>query len=614
METTRDFAQRTWNLLNISVPQSGSTSRTRVAFHALILTLIIASFWTLDSLKDPVFEALVGMKWQPGAKLWSVITTLVVVCVYDFLTSAVDKHALFHIVSVLYGMIFFIICAILYHVRVSERKDPGENGAGDEMTEFWLLGYFTYFAIESFGSLMVAMFWSFTNNLMNLEDAKDVYGIIISCAQVGAVLGSTFATRASVWGIECLFLLGSMGIFTISLLMKGYLLAFQHDQDTEEKLRTRVYSADAEAQDMLYASGSPEGKPSSSQEVSPGGIWCSRFLGGFYEGLKLVMRHRYVALLFLVSTLYEVVVTILDYQFKLMGVAWAQERVIGNLKLDLESEESSQGTFADLLGHFGQVTNFTAFLISFFGFSYLANSWGVSGTLLVFPVCLFSATLVTNFFSNLWVVFISVSVIKALIFALYDPVKELLYMPTSEDIKFKAKAWIDVFGARFAKAVGSLFTYAAHGDVAVLRERSGLFVLVVSAALIGVAVYIGREFERLVWAGEVVGESPGARDGSRGPTSGPFELPTRNGRKPGDVGYDGYDLQLFEGVFDDESGDGGRNGSGASGATGADAGRKTKATEEEVDLLGNDAPKIGGSPEHPRDRYASSANIPRKPR
>ena len=72
-----------------------------------------------------------------------------------------------------------------------------------------------------------------------------------------------------------------------------------------------------------------------------------------------------------------------------------------------------------------------------------------------------------NFFNSLWVLFISVSLIKvprslslslslnlnltqtrtltpnpnlsaspqALVFSLYDPVKELLYMPTSEDVK-----------------------------------------------------------------------------------------------------------------------------------------------------------------------------------
>lgn len=34
------------------------------------------------------------------------------------------------------------------------------------------------------------------------------------------------------------------------------------------------------------------------------------------NGLKLVLRHQYVALLFGISCLYEVVLTILDYQMK----------------------------------------------------------------------------------------------------------------------------------------------------------------------------------------------------------------------------------------------------------------------------------------------------------
>lgn len=36
------------------------------------------------------------------------------------------------------------------------------------------------------------------------------------------------------------------------------------------------------------------------------------------NGLKLVLRHQYVALLFGISCLYEVVLTILDYQMKVL--------------------------------------------------------------------------------------------------------------------------------------------------------------------------------------------------------------------------------------------------------------------------------------------------------
>ena len=45
--------------------------------------------------------------------------------------------------------------------------------------------------------------------------------------------------------------------------------------------------------------------------------------------------------------------------------------------------------------------------------------------------------------------------IKGLNYALNQPAKEQLYIPTSRESKYKAKAWIDSFGSRFSKTVGS---------------------------------------------------------------------------------------------------------------------------------------------------------------
>ena len=70
---------------------------------------------------------------------------------------------------------------------------------------------------------------------------------------------------------------------------------------------------------------------------------------------------------------------------------------------------------------------------------------------------------VTNLAPSLWVLFSMVSIVKALCYSFFEPVKELLYIPTSQPIKFKAKAWIDVFGCRLAKAAGSFITNLARG-------------------------------------------------------------------------------------------------------------------------------------------------------
>ena len=184
-------------------------------------------------------------------------------------------------------------------------------------------------------------------------------------------------------------------------------------------------------------------------------------------------------------------------------------------------------------------------------------------------------------------------------------------MPTNEEVKFKAKAWIDVFGARFAKAVGSLFTSAAHGNLEVLRERSFAMIVVLSLALMAVAYHLGSEFESLVFTGRVIGDEgtldtptppfpPGAGHG-RNSSQGAMELVERGGLRPGDVGYDGYDLGLFEGVFED-----------APSPSPADAAVDTVAAAAVIAADGDGASLVQGrkdtpgrklKPQKPRSRY-----------
>jgi hypothetical protein len=173
------------------------------------------------------------------------------------------------------------------------------------------------------------------------------------------------------------------------------------------------------------------------------------------------------------------------------------------------------------------------------------------------------AVLVTNLVSSLNVLFVVVSLLKALIFSLNEPVKELLYIPTSQSIKYKAKAWIDVVGSRMAKGIGSSISNQAHGDANALKKLSELPNILISLILIGVAWYIGIEFEGYVKNSVVVGQTNSSpEDGDdddaqsiipeNDSTIDTKDLPIIDGLKPGDVGYSGYDLHLFKGVFEDD--------------------------------------------------------------
>lgn len=61
----------------------------RLVWLSVILYCIIGSFWLLDSLKDTVFATMVGLEYQPVAKLISVFTTLVLVLYYNSLLDRV---------------------------------------------------------------------------------------------------------------------------------------------------------------------------------------------------------------------------------------------------------------------------------------------------------------------------------------------------------------------------------------------------------------------------------------------------------------------------------------------------------------------------------------------
>jgi len=246
-----------------------------------------------------------------------------------------------------------------------------------------------------------------------------------------------------------------------------------------------------------------------------------------------------------VSCIYEVVLTVLDFEFKVRGSQFTSSP----LDLFHDNGEGDSNRFADLMGRFGQSTNLFSLAISVFGFTFLVKRLGVRYTLLIFPSLMFVCVILTNLVPDLWMIFVLLSLLKGMTYSLCDPVKELLYMPTSDTIKFRAKAWIDVFGSRLAKGIGSSITHFSHGDLHRLRVTSEIPVILLCVLYLAVASRVGLYFEDLIARHIVVGE-----EGSPS-TSIRYDMgyPIINGLKPGDVGYQGYDLKLFDGVFMEEN-------------------------------------------------------------
>merc|ERR1712174_102574 len=273
------------------------------------------------------------------------------------------------------------------------------GGLPNQVADPWrILGWVNYCGIESFGSVMVSLFWSFANSNINAHTAKASYGFVVATAQIGSILGPTFVSLyAETIGVPICYFLGAISM------------------------------------------------------------------------LCLIFQHRYIMGMFFISCFFMVQITVVDYTMKVLArdhfttehpcqpgdTCWDY-----TLNAPVRMSDDATAAFAKFLGIFGQATNTLSFFLSLLGTSATIRILGLNNTLLLFPALCIAAISMVWFIPTLWVVFASMMILKALTYSLNNPTKEILYQPTSPAVKYKAKSWIDIFGARGAKALGSVFTNA----------------------------------------------------------------------------------------------------------------------------------------------------------
>jgi AAA family ATP:ADP antiporter len=214
-------------------------------------------------------------------------------------------------------------------------------------------------------------------------------------------------------------------------------------------------------------------------------------------------------------------VTIIDYTMKVLAkdhFSGLYPCTAGNSCWDVVKNEprgmSAEATaaFTTFMGLFGQATNTLSFLLSFLGTSAIIRKLGLRLTLLLFPTLCLIVIIIVRLHPTLYVVFAAMMVLKANSYALNNPTKEMLYQPTSSAVRYKAKSWIDIFGARGSKALGSLVTNAFSDSASHLVANGSLVGMCVASFLIWNARFMGRSFDEYVKTGYIVGGDDDAQN------------------------------------------------------------------------------------------------------
>ena len=231
-----------------------------------------------------------GKLFQPTAKIWSLGVVSVSILIYTRLVDLFKKHELFYIIGTFYVILFGGLAAVLFMKNTYGAEYLGK-------TVLATTGWVSYFSIESFGSIMIPLFWSFVVSITKTESAKVGFPIIVAGAQIGSIAGSALNIVTENFGgvsglliIGCALIVCNMYIInyfmksTPPVLLEGNKVAEKHD-----------------------AKHPKEG-----------------FFESMISGIRLLFTRPYLFGVLLCSTLYEVIVTISDFQMKKLcdSISW----------------------------------------------------------------------------------------------------------------------------------------------------------------------------------------------------------------------------------------------------------------------------------------------------
>ena len=103
-----------------------------------------------------------------------------------------------------------------------------------------------------------------------------------------------------------------------------------------------------------------------------------------------------------------------------------------------------------------------------------------------------------------WAAFAVMIVVKGASYAVNNPIKEMMYIPTSKDTKFKAKGIIDMLGGRSAKAGGAAISDALKSSMDNLFMYGSLIGLGIIGFWMMAALYVGKKNKQLIDSGKII--------------------------------------------------------------------------------------------------------------
>jgi AAA family ATP:ADP antiporter len=429
----------------------------------LIFATILGTYWTIRVLKNVVFFKLVGASFVPFAKTASLITLFPLLIFYNKLLDRYPREKMFNILAIAYGSLFLVVSCLLLITQAAPDVIAARSGLALFATQS--IGYSWYVVTETFGSLVVALFWAIASDITKPESAKKGFYFVTALGQIGSIIAPGLLSRLP--GLLNLqtdaIVLFIAALFTFSL----YFSMTWFFARTPKNLLESFNDGAVNEQEI-----EKENKPS------------------FFEGLKILFTHKYLLGIFTVISIFEIIATIFDLNFDLLA-----------------SATHSGAALTAYIGDYATMVNVVAFICLIAGIGNITRFLGVSVALILMPIIIGCALFGFVSLHSLQFLFWLMVGSKAINYALNGPAMKQLYIPTSKDARFKAQSWIEMFGSRSAKGSGSIFNMSLQplqsrfGEV-VGRAKYITFISYIGFVLVAcwfvVAIFLGRTYNKAI--------------------------------------------------------------------------------------------------------------------
>ena len=303
--------------------------------------------------------------------------------------------------------------------------------------------------------VLMTQFWILVNDVFNPREAKRLIGFLVSGGILGGIVGGLLAgVLATHIPDYLLYIAGGILILNIGVVVA----IFRWRQKTSSP-PTRVETDDVQ-------------KSGKIEKV------------GFLDCFKTVRKTYYLKLLAALVTITWIVSTFVDFQY--------------NIVIE---REVTQTFYISFFGYFNSALLIVPFFVQLLMTSNIIKRLGIRLTLLVYPLILLLFSFGIAAFPTILFALSIKGSDKSLSFSLNQSVRELLYIPISPEVKYKAKIFIDMFLNRVGKGIGALllmiFVWVPTAQILRIRIVS-IMSIVFILLWVGLNLRVSKEYANII--------------------------------------------------------------------------------------------------------------------